>query len=40
MNPTQADTYMFAVEALPAGPNPAPAPLGYATMQIYSYSRF
>ncbi len=40
MNPNQADTYMFAVEALPAGPNPAPAPLGYATMQIYSYFRF
>ena len=40
MNPNQADTYMFAVEALPAGPNPAPAPLGYATMQIYNYYRF
>ena len=40
MNPNQADTYMFAVEALPAGANPAPASLGYATMQIYSYSRF
>jgi hypothetical protein len=39
MNPNQADTYMFAVQALPAGPNPAPAPLGYATMQIYSYFR-
>lgn len=40
MNPTQADTYMFAVEDLPAGPNPAPAPLGYAIMPIYNYSRF
>ena len=40
MNPNQADTYMFAVEALPAGPNPAAAPLGFATMQIYSYFRF
>ena len=40
MNPNQSDTYMFAVEALPAGPNPAAAPLGYATMQIYSYFRF
>ncbi|MCX5944379.1 MAG: DUF2808 domain-containing protein [Cyanobacteria bacterium] len=40
MNPNQSDTYMFAVQALPAGPNPVPAPLGFATMQIYSYFRF
>jgi hypothetical protein len=35
-NPAQADTYMFAVQALPAGPNPVPASLGFATMPIYS----
>ena len=35
-NPTQADTYMFSVQALPAGPNPVPASLGFATMPIYS----
>ena len=40
MNPNQADTYLFAVEALPAGPNPQAAPLGFATMQIYSPFRF
>lgn len=40
MNPNQADTYMFALEALPAGANPAPAPLGFATMQIYNPFRF
>ncbi len=26
--------YPFAIEALPAGPNPAPAPLGFAGMEI------
>lgn len=35
-NPRWADTYMFAVQALPAGPNPVPASLGYATMGIYN----
>jgi hypothetical protein len=35
-NPTWADTYMFGVQALPAGPNPVPASLGFATMPIYS----
>ena len=35
-NPAQADTYMFSVQALPAGPNPVPASLGFATMPIYS----
>jgi len=35
-NPTQADTYMFSVQAMPAGPNPVPASLGFATMPIYS----
>jgi hypothetical protein len=27
---------MFAVTAWPAGPNPTPTPLGYATLRIYS----
>jgi len=35
-NPSQADTYMFSVQALPDGPNPVPASLGFATMPIYS----
>jgi len=35
-NPDQADTYMFAVTAWPEGPNPSPAPLGYATLRVYS----
>ncbi len=35
-NPDQSDTYMFAVTAWPAGANPSPAPLGYATLRIYS----
>jgi Protein of unknown function (DUF2808) len=35
-NPSQADTYMFAVQALPDGPNPVPASLGFATMPIYN----
>ena len=39
-NPSQADTYMFAVQALPAGPNPVPASLGFATMPIYDALRF
>jgi hypothetical protein len=39
-NPSQADTYMFAVQALPAGPNPVPASLGFATMPIYEGVRF
>jgi hypothetical protein len=34
-NPRWSDTYMFAVQALPAGPNPVAASLGYATMNIY-----
>ena len=38
-NPAQADTYLFAVQALPAGPNPVPALLGYATMPIYEALR-
>jgi hypothetical protein len=35
-NPSQADTYMFSVQALPDGPNPVPASLGFATMPIYN----
>ena len=35
-NPTWSDTYMFAVKALPAGANPVPASLGFATMPIYN----
>lgn len=35
-NPALADTYMFAVNAYPAGPNPSPAPLGYGTLRIYN----
>ena len=37
-NPTWADTYMFSVKALPAGPNPVPASLGVATVPIYDIS--
>ena len=39
-NPFQSDTYMFSVQALPAGPNPVPASLGFATMQILDGVRF
>jgi len=39
-NPFQADTYMFAVQALPAGPEPVAASLGFATMQIFDGVRF
>lgn len=39
-NPFQSDTYLFAVQAIPAGPNPVPAALGFATMPIYeAFSR-
>jgi hypothetical protein len=37
-NPSQSDTYMFQVTALPAGPNPSPAPLGFGTLRIYGLS--
>ena len=36
-NPAQADTYMFAVNAYPAGPNPSPSSLGYGTLRIYNF---
>ncbi|MFM1812030.1 MAG: hypothetical protein RLZZ336_968 [Cyanobacteriota bacterium] len=39
-NPSMADTYMFAVTAYPAGPNPSPTPLGYGTLRIYMPDRF
>jgi len=35
-NPAQGDTYMFAVNAFPAGPNPSPSALGYGTLRIYN----
>jgi hypothetical protein len=34
-NPTLADSYMFQVTAIPAGPNPTPAPVGFVTLRIY-----
>ena len=33
-NPSLNDLYLFAVEALPAGPNPSATPLGFARMEI------
>ena len=38
-NPTWSDTCMFSVQALPAGPNPVPASLGFVTLSIYSNDR-
>jgi hypothetical protein len=34
-NPMQSDTYLFAAEVLPAGPNPQASPAGVATLRIY-----
>lgn len=34
-NPSISDTYMFQVQAFPAGPEPTPASLGFATLRIY-----
>jgi hypothetical protein len=34
-NPMQSDTYLFDVEAFPAGPNPVGSPVGIATLRIY-----
>lgn len=34
-NPVSADTYLFRATALPAGPDPVPAPLGFGTLRIY-----
>lgn len=39
-NPAMADTYMFAVNAFPAGPNPSPSALGYGTLRIYNFGDF
>ncbi|MCT0226236.1 DUF2808 domain-containing protein [Synechococcus sp. CS-1328] len=39
-NPAQADTYMFQVEAIPAGPNPVSAAVGSGTLRIYSIDRY
>jgi len=38
-NPMQADTYMFSVMALPAGPEPVAAMTGFVTFPIYSLER-
>lgn len=34
-NPSISGVYMFQVQALPAGPNPRAASLGFATLRIY-----
>lgn len=34
-NPIQADTYLFQVTAIPAGPEPVPSPVGVGTLRIY-----
>ena len=34
-NPSISDTYMFQVQAIPAGPQPTPASLGFGTLRIY-----
>lgn len=34
-NPLQADTYLFQVVALPAGPDPIPSPVGVGTLRLY-----
>jgi hypothetical protein len=34
-NPIQADTYLFQVTAIPAGPGPVPSPVGVGTLRIY-----
>ena len=39
-NPAQADTYMFQVEAIPAGANPVPSAVGSGTLRIYSIDRY
>lgn len=35
-NPMMADTYMFQVTAVPAGPNPRGSAVGFGTLRIYS----
>lgn len=39
-NPAQADTYLFAVTAFPAGPNPQGASLGFGRLAIYDPTPF
>ncbi|MFN5194322.1 MAG: DUF2808 domain-containing protein [Cyanobacteriota bacterium] len=34
-NPSQADTYLFQVTALPAGADPVASPVGFGTLRIY-----
>jgi hypothetical protein len=34
-NPDVAGTYLFQVTAMPAGPNPTTAPVGFGTLRIY-----
>jgi hypothetical protein len=34
-NPVQADTYLFQVTAIPAGPGAVPSPVGVGTLRIY-----
>ncbi|MEA5441476.1 DUF2808 domain-containing protein [Cyanobium gracile] len=34
-NPIQADTYLFQVTAIPAGPGPVASPVGVGTLRIY-----
>ncbi len=34
-NPIQADTYLFQVVAIPAGPDPVSSPVGVGTLRIY-----
>lgn len=34
-NPVQADTYLFQVTAIPAGPGPVASPVGVGTLRIY-----
>jgi len=34
-NPWWSDTYLFQVQAWPAGPNPVASPVGVATLRIY-----
>lgn len=34
-NPMQSDTYLFQVEAFPAGPNPVGSAVGVGTLRIY-----
>jgi len=34
-NPIQADTYLFQVTAIPAGPEPMSSPVGVGTLRIY-----